>query len=526
MLKVQDQPYSLAKKLDLDQLRKVQIATIKEPLKYFCPNGVQEEFINTIGQSHKSSKIPVILFTAGNGVGKTTITINTILNIVYGAKNGWYDQGIYKSFPYPRSIWYCSTGEAIKNTAYPEFIRLMPQGSYEVFKDGKPIPARIKFRNGFELIFKTYDQDPSTYESANVGLLVADEPMPEPLWRAVKSRRRMGAVTLLPMTPLYTPPYILDEVKSAVDRGDKGYFHIKASVYDVCQRRGVRGHLDPEIVDSMISSYDPEERQARAFGEFTYFSGLIYPSLSRDVHFVEPSEYPIPPYSKIFQVVDPHDSRMSACIWGAVTPQNRYIVFAESPSDHKQPYWEMKRPQNITKEVQAWKEIEKIWKDHPVDIRIMDRIFGWQNRGQRTLQDIYLKEGRKHHMRLAYTPSYKGGRAEGEIQLGHKLVRKALEPLPDGKPALVIYNTCYHTWNGLTHYVRKHETTRSSADKGAGEGKIVEKYKDFPDVIRFFIGSQIGAKNVPSKKIPKKQKVWNDFKKGKNRKRSVGWQSQ
>ena len=526
MIKVNKQPYELVKSLTKEQMKIVQISSLQDPLKYFCPNGVQEEFINAIGNSTKDSKIPIILFTAGNGVGKTTITINSVLNVVFGSQNGWYANGLYKNFPYPRIIWYCSTGEAIKGTIYPEFDRLIPHGQGEVFKDGKPIPARIKFRNGWELIFKTYDQDPSTYESANVGLIVADEPMPEPLWRAVKSRRRMGAVTLLPMTPLYTPPYLLDEVKTAVDRGDKGYYHIKASVYDACQKRGVRGHLDADIVDSMVNSYDPEERQARAFGEFTYFSGLIYPSLHRDIHLVEPSEFPIPPYSRIFQVVDPHDSRMSACIWGAITPEGRYIVFAESPSDHKQPYWEMKRPQNIEKEVKLWCEIEKIWEKHPVDLRIMDRIFGWQNRGQRTLQDIYLKEGVKQNKRLAFIPSYKGGRKEGEIQLGHKLVRKALEPMSDGKAGLIIYNTCYHTWNGMNHYVRKHETTKSSADRGAGEGKIVEKYKDFPDVIRFFIGSQISGYTLPEKERSIKQKEWKKFKKGKKENRSTSWQTQ
>ena len=276
----------------------------------------------------------------------------------------------------------------------------------------------------------------------------------------------------------------------------------------------------------MINSYDPEERQARAFGEFTYFSGLIYPALNRDSHFVEPSEFPIPAFSRIFQVVDPHDSRLSACIWGAVTPEGRYIVFAESPSDHKEPYWEMKRPQNITDEVKSWIEIEKIWKKHPVDLRIMDRIFGWQNRGQRTLQDIYLKEGQRQNKRLAFIPSYKGGRKEGEINLGHKLVRKALEPMADGKPALVIYNTCYHTWNGLNHYVRKHETTKSSADRGAGEGKIVEKYKDFPDVIRFFLGSQIGSHSIPKMQVNSKEREWKKFKKGTKNKGSRSWQTQ
>ena len=511
-----------------DTLKSIATASILDPLKYYCPNGAQEQFINTVALSYQDSKIPVVLFTAANGVGKTTITIHTLLNMVYGVRNGWFDQGIFKDFPYPKVIWYCSSVETIKNTVIPEFDRLVAEGSVEMLKDGKPHVSRMRFGSGWMVVFKTYDQDPSTYESANVGVIVADEPMPEPLWRAVKSRRRMGAVTLLPMTPLYTPPYILDEVKRAVDRGDKGYYHLKATVYDACRSRGKRGHLDSEIVDAMVKSYDPEERQARAFGEFTYFSGLIYPSINRDVHFVEPEDYPIPGYSRIFHVVDPHDSRMSACIWAALTPTGRYIIFSEYPNNTTQPYWDMKRPYSIEKEVEQWLEIEKVNPDWKVDNRIMDRTFGWQTRGQRTLSDIYLQEGKKHGVSLAFSPSYKGGRAEGEIQMGHKLVRKQLEPMKDGKPGLVIYNNCYHVWNGLTHYVRKHEQSKSSGDRGAGEGKIVEKYKDFPDVVRYLVCTAMRA-SIRKDKVHPSRKKWLDFKAGKKPNKystKTGWLTQ
>ena len=142
-----------------------------------------------------------------------------------------------------------------------------------------------------------------------LGVVVADEPMPENLWKAVKSRRRMGAITILPMTPLYCPPYILDEVQAAAEEGKPGYYHLKADIYAACKRRGVRGYLDPQIVDDMVTSYDADERSARAFGEFMYFSGKIYADLSRTEHFVAREDYPIPPGSQLFHVTDPHDTR-------------------------------------------------------------------------------------------------------------------------------------------------------------------------------------------------------------------------
>jgi len=519
MFKNPNQLYSYDGKYSPEEIQLMASASLDDPLKWFCPNGAQSLFLNAIGKSIDTSKIPVVLFTAGNGIGKTTITVHTILNMVYGMQNGWFDYPIFKDFPFPKVVWYCSTGETIKNTVVPVMESLLKPDTYQSYKDGKPHIARITFNNGWNIVFKSYDQDPNTYESANVGVCVADEPMPESLWKAVKSRRRMGCVTLLPMTPLYTPPYILDEIKQSAEKDLPGYFQIKASVYQACKERGQRGHLEKEIIDAMVNSYDPEERQARAFGEFTYFSGLIYPSLDFNTMFVDPVEYPIPKFSRIFQVVDPHDSRLSACIWCALTPYGRFIVFAESPKNIDSQYWEMKRPLSIHEEVKEWIDIEKGFA-YPVDNRVMDRIFGWQNRGQRTISEMYLTESKKLDEKFSYMPSYHAQGKEGEIQLGHKLVRRQMDLMEDGKPGLVIYNNCYHTWQGMTHYVRKHETTKSADDKGAGEGKIIMKYKDFPDCIRYMVGTQLKAQ-PPKSKISKRAKEWMDFVNWKNPRKKI-----
>ena len=87
--------------------------------------------------------------------------------------------------------------------------------------------------------------------------------------------------------------------------------------------------------------------------------------------------------------------------------------------------------------------------------------------------------------------------------------------MDDDKPGLVIWNNCYHTWQGLTHYIRKHETNKLSGDKGSGEGKIIQKYKDFPDAIRFMVGSQLKAQ-PPKSKLSKRAREWMDFVNWKN----------
>jgi hypothetical protein len=509
MFKLDEQPEVILSRLSESDQIEFAKAVVASPLKYFCPNGAQEQYINTVVRSIEDTKIPIILCTYANGVGKTTATINILLNIIYGPQNGWFDFPIFHNFPFPKLAWYCSTAPALIETVQPmfeEFINpeMRPHMDYETNKEGKQYISKMTFQNGWIIAFKTFDQEASKFESANVGIMIDDEPCPEPIWEAQKSRIRMGCLSLLPMTPLFCPPYVFDEIKDAHDKGLKGYYHLKATVYDACKQRGIRGHLDPDIVDDMVARYKPEQREARAFGEFMYFSTQIY-ELNKDIHFVNPDYFPIPPHSQIIQAVDPHDSRPSASGWAAVLPNKRIIVYNEYPIQQDRPYWDMSRGETIDQEVENWSKMEeKTW--YIPNLRILDRHFGWQTRGQRTFAQLYSEAGRKIKKDFTFLSSYKAAGEEGEIAYGHRRVREQLELLDDGKPGLVIYNTNYHIWNGLTHYIRKRLTGKTAEDKISVDAKIVEKYKDMPDVIRYIVCSDLVAR-IPEKPKTQIQKM-------------------
>lgn len=492
--KVQHQDHYYKEKLTAKQYEEYQLAKEASQLKYYCPNGAQEQFINTVAQSMEESKIPVHLVTFANGVGKTTTALQILFNIIKGAQNGWFHHKVFNQpWKFPKKVWYCSTAETLKDTVIPMVVDLFPLGEYKSSKDGKSYISRIQI-NGWEISFKTFDQDPKTYESANVGIIIGDEPMPEPLWKAIKSRRRLGCLTILPMTPLYCPPYVLDEIKKNVENNVKGYYHLEATVYEACRERGIRGHLDPEIVDAMVDAYDPEEREARAYGKPMYFAGIIYGSLSRAKHFRDPKDFPIPPGSKIYQAVDPHDGRPSAAIWAAYTPEikksgrGRWIIFAEYPTETEQPFWDMKKARTADAEVKEWIGIEAKFKiDKKIEERVMDRHFGWQTRGKTSLAEVFADAGDKYKRDFFFIESYDAPSGDGEIMYGHRQVRKALGNLPDGEPGLIILSNCYHTWNGLIHYIRKREVTRAGSDRAAADGIIVPKYKDLPDCVRYLV---------------------------------------
>ncbi|MDP3014268.1 MAG: hypothetical protein Q8M92_08515, partial [Candidatus Subteraquimicrobiales bacterium] len=117
-------------------------AALSSPLEYFCPNGKQESFINMVdggilrgnAVDLYRSKVPVVLFTAANGLGKTTIVLHILANIVYGSKNGWFDLPLCNNFPFPRLCWYITTRNAIENVIVNQIAELYPRGSYSFDK--------------------------------------------------------------------------------------------------------------------------------------------------------------------------------------------------------------------------------------------------------------------------------------------------------------------------------------------------------------------------------------------------------
>ena len=475
-----------------DKAQEFAESVIAAPLTYFVPNGAQEKFIRTFAMSTQETKIPVILATFANGVGKSTITVVTLLSVIAGAQNGWFDYPIFKNWKFPRLAWYCSTADAINDTIFPliqQFAakEISPDIDYTESKEGKRIVSKVYFpRYDWTIGFKTYEQKDQTFESANVGLIINDEPAPETVWKAEKSRRRMGCITLLPMTPLNCEPYILDEIKRASDNNRPGYYHLKASVYEACKKRGIRGHLEPDIINDMVEDYDDDERDARAYGEFMYFSRSVYGDiLKRDLHFIDPIDYPIPQYSKYVHVVDPHDSRPSAALYAAKLPGKiqRYIIYQETPQEQNTAFWDMKRSNEIEYEVKTWAAIENQY--YKPNLRILDRHFGWQTRGQKTFAQLYLDAGRAIDSDFRFISSYTANSEESELAFGHKQVRKLLQNQADGKPGILIYSNCYHTWQGLTHYVRKRMKGIAADEKVAVDAGVVEKYKDFPDIVRY-----------------------------------------
>ena len=527
MFKMPDQPEKIIDNMikqgiPEDDVLKFAMEVAGDPLKYFCPNGVQEKIIKAFAEAYDNSGISVVLATNANGVGKTTIAKHIIANLVYGAQNGWFDYPVFKRFKFPKLIWIVSTGTSLKDNIIPAFQdgdeRIFKEGTYTMHKEGKPYESMVKFNNGWRIKFFTNDQDVKQFESATVGVIIADEPIGEPIYKALKSRRRKGNIMFMPMTPLDCEPYVIDDIVSKV--GSKRHFHVEGSVYEVStidntaeggQHCGVRGHLTPEVIDSMVEDYDIEEKEARVYGRFMYFSERIWQNFKDDITIVRPENFPIDPKKdKIFHVADPHDGRPCASVYFALKENGRVIAFSETPTDKNRPFWEIKEQVHIDNEVYTWNEIEEIFGLQGIK-RIIDKRFGFQTRGGTNLANLISEAGRKLGKTFSFTPSYKNDSDMGELAYGHKIVRSFLEPMDDGYSKLVIWDSCGHLINGMKHYIRKKQKTVTELNKLPDESKIIEKYKDFNDVLRYALVAIYNYSSIieARAKKPKRTRIYN-----------------
>ena len=264
LIKMPAQIEQMIKHLPPDQAVRLVAEARKHPLIYYCPTGANELYINTVAEILTESRAPVLLNTSANRAGKDMTTLELLLNIILGAQNGWFDKeefDIVRS-GFPKKIWYCSEPDAIKNEIEPLLGKMLVDQTshYKTYKHMKDYNAEYRFHKGWQLIFKTYEQSAKAFESETVGIIVLSEPPTEEIWKAIKSRRVLGCLVLLVMTPLYTPPFVIDEIHKRAEAGRAGYRHIEASIYSACKKRGLRGYLDHKTIDETVEDYEEEER--------------------------------------------------------------------------------------------------------------------------------------------------------------------------------------------------------------------------------------------------------------------------
>lgn len=177
---------------------------------------------------------------AANGVGKTCVGANILTNVVYGAQNEYFDLPLFQKFPYIKRGRIISDPTTIKAKIIPELekwfpineAKKMPDANFEFGKEGKNYVCKITTNTGWEIDLMSTEQDAKEFESADLGFIWIDEPMPKDKFMATLARARLGAIVVWTFTPLFYAAWIKEWMDEHADGEYADY--VEAEMEDNC----------------------------------------------------------------------------------------------------------------------------------------------------------------------------------------------------------------------------------------------------------------------------------------------------
>lgn len=226
---------------------------------------------------------------AGNRAGKTAC--GAVKNIIDALDPADVPEHLlpYKKWDPP---FYCRImapdfTDYIDAVILPEIRKWVPEsalmgGSWEKAWD---IGRRtLTFRNGSQFRFFSYKQDVSQLGGTSVHRVHYDEPPPQKHRNECLARLiQYNGDELFTVTPLQGAQWLEKVIWK--ERHDENVTVVKLSGYD-------NPVNTKEAVDRIIGKYPEEERKARLYGDFVYFSGRIFTEFTLADHVVPPLRDP------------------------------------------------------------------------------------------------------------------------------------------------------------------------------------------------------------------------------------------
>jgi hypothetical protein len=444
----------------------------REAIRFFTPNPAQQRYIDTVGNAESF----IVIFSAGNGVGKTAATAALIAAIIWPelAPKNVFASWVYQNWPYPKDFRVVSTPQEIAEggSIQREFKRWFPKDQYAAIKGGKPYLSQYLAKD-FTINLMSYDMAPEAFEGATNGLVVFNEPPPKAVFNACAARMRRGGRVLFPGTPLMDAAWIMDELVSKAD--GKYIALVGGDIEDNCKDHSEKGLLAHADIERMLKSYDPDELEARKSGKFMHLGGRIFKAFDRSLH-VAPQEI-VPANSGVahYMVVDPAIGKPLAILWAQVDGTGTVQVYDEWPEFD----FEGSKDSNLT--VKDYAELIRSREgNRSIQTRILDRHFGNVRRtlGGLTLKQEFAEAG------LEFVDSYHVAENVAEVETGILKVKEFLrydrtkEMDSLNRPKLVISPKCKNTIAALERWGRDPKTSKPKED-----------YKDFADLTRYLVMS-------------------------------------
>jgi phage terminase large subunit-like protein len=363
-------------------------------------------------------------------------------------------------------------------------------GSYNMQTgfSGQSVVLRNEKGTKSKVDFKSTISGPDKYQGDDLDLIWLDEEHPKSIVDECKMRLidRDGEL-IITMTSLKgMTPFILDFWQDCEIVETRYAKYLDEYIPVVAKKNGVsfyflwttdNPHINQERLENEIQGMSRNEIKSRVYGIPVNLTGVIYPQYSKKVHCIESAKIPSEKFS-IYTVLDPHDRKPWAIGWFIVHKTGSVIMVDEFPRKKFNEYYEHHTYEEYRDIIRETEEaLLDRFKQPCVSGRFIDPNFGHktvqyaQRHGgtSMTTPKIQLAE-----LGLDFKDSVDG------IAIGHLAVQRALSwREKNGQivkaPGFYVCNNCINTLEALSHYA-------------CGEnGKPLETYKDFADLVRYLI---------------------------------------
>lgn len=371
-----------------------------------------------------------------------------------------------------------------------------------------------KDRGGTIFTFKSYDQGRDAFQSDDIDLIWNDEEPPMEIIKEQKMRLidRNGKMiismtSLKGVTELVADMYedadviesqTVPEYIAAIKPGLRGKVLPR-----IAEKNGVRfyflwtienPHVNQVRLLEELELMTDQEVLSRIFGIPENLAGKIYMSFNKKVHCVPLEMIPLTG-NQLWNVLDPHDRKPWAIGWFLANRNGSLYMVDEYPN---RPFNEM------LYDDKTYKDYAAVIKAKEAGIREIFNVEGHVRRiidpnfGNKTVQKSEREGGQSKTTPVKELAKFGLNYKDGidALEAGHLAVRKMLHWKRKGgdgddRNELVIYPAIYFgDWliNTILHLSRY-----SRKDTIAGDGDVKdkvgpqEKYKDFCDLVRYFI---------------------------------------
>jgi len=277
------------------------------------------------------------------------------------------------------------------------------------------IPKEGRLSNGNTIEFKAYEQGRKAFEGRAIDAFYGDEQCKTDsvnIWIEIQARlMEKRGFTAQSMTPVMPQPWLEERIEELPPTDEVFYADLNDN------RMSRNGHIPDEEIDMMIAEWPEEVRETRIKGHFAAFFGAVYKTFNRAIHVCKPFE--IPADWPRYRVIDWGFNNPFCCLWMARSPDRVWYVYRE----HYKAQQTLAYHAACIKKISAKERYRVTWADHDA-----------QDRHEFVQLGIKTMPAKK------------------DVHLGVEAVQAALKVQANGKPRLVIFNTCKKTAREMPGY--------------------------------------------------------------------------